>query len=580
MRTGLALLVGALLGTGAVAQPTELWLVGGSLGLCSTLASRSCTGQPPTGRDQPRYRLDAESIAAALDPALWQGRPAALRAGLGTALAALTEVEAGRDWTASELSAAMAQHCTARDDVTRLEPCGTRAGPALWTLLTDAEQGAVLAALERAQTQGGRRLRERVDLDASPPAGAAILRAFVASAARRAGADRPRVAVVTASGMDPFDAVDYYLDAFEQAGAEALWWPVDAALAAAVFEQRDCAALPRLRRERLGLPGRERVYPDLVALQFDECQRQLAAPGLPEPLHGLFFSGGDQTRLLGAFVDSADRPNAWLEALRVAHARGRLVVGGTSAGAAVQAGLAMVSNGSNIDALRAGPLAAAAPEPGCEASQRCGPAARADRLTYRPQGGFGLLPGWTVDTHFSERAREWRLMALLAGSPATRGIGVDEATVAHVVGTEDGWRIEARGAGAVTLIERIGPASCNHGRRQAAGRIHRLVDGSALTVDATGVGPLELPARGQASAPARRGALLDAGVLSDRLAELALLAPARARSISAAELPARLRVSTDGRTEAAIAANGGIAYRGLHWRLEHGPLAACAEAGR
>ncbi len=109
----------------------------------------------------------------------------------------------------------------------------------------------------------------------------------------------------------------------------------------AIAQVYDSALAHRL--ERLRLARREAVYPDLAAEQLAFCRA--ASDSLP-PVHGVFFAGGDQWRLRQAFVDPRDAANPWLQALRAAHAAGRVVVGGTSAGAAVQSGAWMLGNGS------------------------------------------------------------------------------------------------------------------------------------------------------------------------------------------------------------------------------------------
>jgi len=48
----------------------------------------------------------------------------------------------------------------------------------------------------------------------------AIYRAFVAMAREVSGRERPRLLVSTASGRDPYAAIDFYLALFAQAGAE------------------------------------------------------------------------------------------------------------------------------------------------------------------------------------------------------------------------------------------------------------------------------------------------------------------------------------------------------------------------
>jgi cyanophycinase len=272
-----------------------------------------------------------------------------------------------------------------------------------------------------------------------------VLRAFVAEAqARTTG--RPKIAVVTASGFDPMDAVDFYVDVFRELGADAVWWPVDAAAAAARFESGDCAALPRLRVERLRLPNREAVYPDLADYQRAHCASQ---PALMLQVQGVFFAGGDQWRHRQAFVRADDSPNDWLLELRQAHAEGRVVVGGTSAGAAVQSGSWMLGNGDVEAAVSRAARVAPPPEPGCTRGGRCGGLPE-DALTLWPAGGLRLAEDAIVDTHFSERARELRLLMAMQAADARWGYGADETSALllreregrreiRAVGESGGW---------------------------------------------------------------------------------------------------------------------------------------------
>jgi hypothetical protein len=140
--------------------------------------------------------------------------------------------------------------------------------------------------------------------------------------------------------MEP---VDFYLSAFTALGAQAQWWPLDAALARAL-ENGDCQALSDHRLAVLGLHARETVYPDLHALQQQACAQPDELLAQLRAAQGVFFAGGDQWRLRQAFFGADDRPLPWLRALRAAHERGTLVAGGTSAGAAVQSG----ANGAGV----------------------------------------------------------------------------------------------------------------------------------------------------------------------------------------------------------------------------------------
>jgi cyanophycinase-like exopeptidase len=300
-----------------------------------------------------------------------------------------------------------------------------------------------------------------------------VIQRFVAAARQRAGDRKPRIAFVTASGFDPFDAVDYYTSLFTEAGAVPVWWPLDAAVATLIAENADCADLAARQRVELGLPDRSVSFPDLVAEQQAWCRSE-RRDALPAGIHGVFFAGGDQWRLRRAFVNSDDQPYPWLIALRQATTQGDLVIGGTSAGTAVQSGAGMLSNGSPQQALRHGSRHAAPPEPGCSRSAACG-GLDEDAFTTWPAGGFTLSGPFLMDTHFSERAREWRLLRALAEGPARVGLGVDETSAIHLRQRGQDWELEAVGASGGWLFEAAG-RTCGELR----GKAHYLSPGLRL----------------------------------------------------------------------------------------------------
>ena len=466
--------------------PRELFLAGGALRTCSSLATRDCRDPSAvasaTHRAPPQVWLDAAGIAAALDPLLWRERDPR-RAASAQALAYAQRKLGSAPQSADALRDLLARTCVQADSA---RACAAGDAGAPWSRLDDDQRGAMQAALEVGQfADDGQRLREVAALDqARNLHGARILRAFVAAARARAGGGVPRIAVVTASAYDPFDPVDVYLDALRQAGAQVQWWPVDGALAAALFESGDCAALPALRRTRLHLPGRERVYPDLVAQQAAACVAPAALAAVPAQVHGMFFAGGDQWKLRAAFVDAHGQPNAWLQSLRAAAASGALVIGGTSAGSAVQSGGPMLSNGTTGHALSHGAIASPPPRPGCARAGDCVGGLDEDAFTYTAHGGLGLAPDWTVDTHFSERAREPRLLRLLADSGQRWGVGVDETSALWMRWHDDGQvAIEALGASGGWLFDAA--RACKGDAIQA--RVHYLAPGAVARVAADGV---------------------------------------------------------------------------------------------
>ncbi len=129
---------------------------------------------------------------------------------------------------------------------------------------------------------------------------------------------------------------------------------------------------------------------------------------------GVWFSGGDQGKLTAAY-----RGTLVEKEIRKLHARGG-VIGGTSAGAAVMSDT-MIAGGKEKATL-------------------------AD--------GFGFLPGFVVDQHFTNRKREARLQGVIAEHPKRVGFGLDEGTaivvkgrVARVIGDASLTVCVAKGAG-------------------------------------------------------------------------------------------------------------------------------------
>jgi cyanophycinase len=129
---------------------------------------------------------------------------------------------------------------------------------------------------------------------------------------------------------------------------------------------------------------------------------------------GVFFSGGDQSRL---------RTLVGSRTSQILHQRlaDGLVVAGTSAGATAM-GTTMILSGH-------GPEVSAA-------AVRTGP-------------GLGLVPRALIDMHFGERGRLPRLLSAVARNPEQLGIGIDENTAILA----DGTSFEVLGTGVVTIVD-------------------------------------------------------------------------------------------------------------------------------
>ncbi len=200
-----------------------------------------------------------------------------------------------------------------------------------------------------------------------------ILREFV----RRAGGTKARIVVMTAATSLPEEVGDNYIRVFERLGAEDVR-VVD------TKERRD-----------------------------SEDSRAIEAV---EQATGVFFTGGDQAQIIRAMKDTPLD-----EAIHRRYQEG-IIVGGTSAGAAMMPDIMIVEGDSETNP-------------------------RFDVVDMGP--GMGFLPGIVIDQHFSQRGRLGRLVAALAQQPAVLGFGIDENTAILVRNNQ----FEVIGAGAVTVVD-------------------------------------------------------------------------------------------------------------------------------
>jgi cyanophycinase len=133
---------------------------------------------------------------------------------------------------------------------------------------------------------------------------------------------------------------------------------------------------------------------------------QALAPGAAELLKdagGVYFTGGDQARIIKSLLDTTVHK----ELLEI-YEKGA-VIGGTSAGAAVMSEIMITGNerrevkeGQEFSTLLA------------------------DIVVTAP--GLGFLKSAIVDQHFATRKRHNRLISLIAENPSLLGVGIDEST--------------------------------------------------------------------------------------------------------------------------------------------------------
>ncbi len=136
--------------------------------------------------------------------------------------------------------------------------------------------------------------------------------------------------------------------------------------------------------------------------------------------NGFIFTGGDQSFITDCFfnedpIAQTRTDTALITALRDQFDAGA-VIAGTSAGTAVQPVAPMITNGETYEALRDGPVSFIGSPP------------FDNTLYYNPLGGLGFFEYGLIDSHFSERGRQGRLIRLAADLGIESAYGVDENT--------------------------------------------------------------------------------------------------------------------------------------------------------
>jgi cyanophycinase len=504
----------------------RLLLAGGALPVCSSFSPIQCKKRhfSDNYRSGALYQLDAQSAArlqTASDPELkrlallvaaysqdkqttLRGDRRAIRQALAGVALSRSGASVGQDMAAFGLEEY--QKRFAEDPV-------VLTGESWWQRVADDTLASALSVLEVAQQRAdGRRKQEGVDIaDSRNRHAVEVFETFVDMARARSEQSSPLILVSTASSTDSFEVVDFYTAVFAQLGARSRWLPLDRVLQAAL-EQSRCDALNGVREEVAGLYNRARIYPDLAERQQTICDgRGEVLLALLDQADGLFLNGGDQSLTRAAWYTSEGKPTAWLQRLRKRFQEGELAVGGTSAGTAVQAGpnAAMVSNGSAEGALLAAAQAMAAPVPGCERAARC-QGVDPDTLTYQPAGGIGLFGLGLIDTHFSEREREWRMMALAGQTGAEQAWGVDETTALVMASAEAGQRLRVVGERGVWRLHAMVPGITEK-------RLGQCVLGPGRVDYLTAPASWRLPAARQASTPVPESCFDADARSSDRL---------------------------------------------------------------
>ncbi len=322
---------------------------------------------------------------------------------------------------------------------------------------------------------------------------------FIKAATAAAGGKKPTIGFVTASTENAFNDRDINFYALKSAGANVVYIPLEGGLRKAI-DAGDCAntATYYTRNANTQASGSyfhmDQVFPDLAELQRTSCLNNAATLNTTlQGLDGIFFTGGDQARHLESFV-TRDAAGAYtqispqLEVLRARFAAGKLVVSGTSAGDAAQSGgiwkgisVPMVSGGDSWQALAKGYIAGTGPT--IDGAGTTG-------VSYAT-GGLGFFKYGTLDSHFSNRSREGRLLRLIRESGLDYGFGVDENT-SLVVGrpeADGSTKMTVVGEAGVYIVDVRGSTSTGSSTGNftiTGAKTHYITEGDYIVIDSAG----------------------------------------------------------------------------------------------
>ncbi|BDX06516.1 cyanophycinase [Planctobacterium marinum] len=300
----------------------------------------------------------------------------------------------------------------------------------------------------------------------------------------------------TASARDPFAAIDFYQQTLEQAARnlyptldiEVNWLPLDESLATLINNTRSCDELFALQAKS-ELYNRNQRYPEYSSRLINACQQPQSITNQIVQAHGLFINGGDQMRTLNSFQMKTSPSTTLATLLNSRISQNKMLLAGTSAGAAVMSGgvrqnrpVPMITSGQSNFALVRGAFALPPAPFGCEKDGNCPNGLLEDDLTYRPAGGLGLFKAGIIDTHFSERDRQGRLVTLAAFTKTQLTFGIDENT-ALLFRENQQLEMEVLGAGGVFIADMQDAIfKAQSGKHQLIGLSHYLNHGDRLSI--------------------------------------------------------------------------------------------------
>jgi cyanophycinase len=200
-----------------------------------------------------------------------------------------------------------------------------------------------------------------------------VLREFV----RRAGGVNAHIVVMTVATELPREVGEDYIRVFERLGA------------------KDVRIVDTVERE----DASSGTYLEAI-----------------EKATGVFFTGGNQARITSTLRDTE------MHKLLQKRLSEGIVIGGTSAGAAMMPDMMIVEGDSETNP-------------------------RIEIVDIAP--GMAFLPGVVIDQHFLQRGRLGRLVSAVTQQPVNLGFGIDENTAIVVSNNQ----FEVIGEGAVTVVD-------------------------------------------------------------------------------------------------------------------------------
>ena len=382
-------------------------LAGGSLKTCSSYAPHNCHKHTFTRQHkaQTLYSLNTASLSR-VKAFITQTKHDDKFAALSPILNKLTNIDAKDKLTRKELFDYFSE-ANIKDAINKLN---------------DQAYYALLDHFEAVQLDSnGKRKKELAKVLASQSNSAiSVYQAFVNQVKLRAQAKKedPHIVVMTSSSRDALEVVDFYTSVFESLGIKTSWLPIDASVAKAIsikhWANNICEQLDSVKHT-FNVFDRARIYPAYLKQQQLACEQPHRLTELVNSAHGLFINGGDQSLSLASITHENGEYLAFWQAALLRVAQFEMIVGGTSAGAAVQSGIAyqhandisatpipMISNGRSEAAFKRGVFAALAPSQRCN-DVSCAQTLQPNDVTYMPTGGANTFDIGTVDTHFSER---------------------------------------------------------------------------------------------------------------------------------------------------------------------------------